>query len=310
MKLIDIFESEQVTNYLHLQKTEMNDQQFLQLLAIRPSEINIILSRVVDFIKNTGTKGKHELITDILEVLERSTASRKFVGLGLMSEYSLFKGLPVRRGDQFESMPDIGTPVDYQSQDVISSWTTNAPEAKKLSTEYDATKGEPIGGLVLQTKVDSGKLLFDINAVIKVCRSKLNLLNQYNTNAAPGKSLSKENINFLATQAPLFYGNYEVITDNSISHLKVFDKWTWSEENGKKQPKWEGDNMTAPSNEVQPPVPNETDTEQTFSKPQIQPPQPNAAIQESLKRKFNTILTEAKETSSMTQKIGFLRLLV
>jgi len=290
MDLINIFEAQQVSQYLHLERVEMNDQQFMQLLAIRPSEINIILSRVTDIVKGTGTKSKRDLTMDVLDVLSRSAAARKFVGFGLAQEYKIFKGFPVRRGDQFENLPAIGSQVDFASQDVISSWTTNASESKKLATDYDADKGEPVGGIVLETKVDSGQLLFDVNAVIKVCRSKLNQINQYNTQAAPGKSLSKENTNFLGTEAPLYYQTYEIVTDNTVTHLRVFDTWTWDTADGKKVPKWKGDSSAQATDPTQPPTPQPSDSEET-KKPVSQPPGQVNSVQESkLSRMFESIV--------------------
>lgn len=236
-----IFESDAVTGFLALQRTEMDDQTFMKLLALKPGEVNIVLARVATFIRNDSRdKTRKELINEILEVLERSAVARKFVGIGLKQEYRLFKGFPVRKGDPYEQMPNSGSELILKPTEVYIGWSTDSGKAREDGVSYDATKGEPVGGLLVETHIDSNKILFDVNAVLNAIKSKLALINQYNAHAAPGKSISKTNTDFLATEAPAYHGPWEVITSNKIVNTRVADKWNWDNAGGKKVPKWVG----------------------------------------------------------------------
>lgn len=238
-KIKILFESEEPTGYLPLKHVEIDDNTLLQHLAIKPSEINIILARTASFIKQDDKqKSKQQLINDILQVLERSDVSREFVGIGLKQDYTLYKGFPVRKGDPYESMPNANSELDLKPTQLYIGWTSNVEKAREMGVQYDQTKGEPIGGLLVKAHVDSTKILFDINAVLNVVKNKKALLEQYNAHAAPGKSLSKTNIEFLSNNIPEYNGVWEIITTNKVLKTIVVDKWNWDSSTGKKTPKW------------------------------------------------------------------------
>jgi len=234
-----LFETENAdTGPLTLKKTTIDDATLIKHLGIKPSEINIILARVTSFIQNDPQKNKKDLINDILEVLERSAVAREFVGIGLLDEYKLYKGFPVRSGDPYESMPNPNSELVLKPSELYIGWTTELSKAREDSIRYDAAKGEPIGGLLVNVHVDSTKILFDINALIKTVKAKKPIIEQYNTQAAPGKSISKSNIEFLANSAPFYYGQWEILTTNKITTVTVINKWKWDETSGKKEVKW------------------------------------------------------------------------
>lgn len=234
-KMIRLFEAHEDTGFLTLKKTEIDDATLLQHLAIKPTEINIILARVVSFIKGDAEKQKKELINDILEVLERSAVAREFVGIGVQQEYRLYKGFPVRKGDPYESMQDPGSEMNLKPSELFIGWMTDSTKAREDSIKYDAAKGEPIGGLLVDVHVDISKVLFDINAVIRTVKAKKAVLDQYNQQSAPGKSLSKTNSDFLANDAPIYHGMWEIITTNKVTTVRVMDKWIWD---AQKKVKW------------------------------------------------------------------------
>lgn len=278
-----LFESSSVTGYLTLNKIELDDNTYIEMLKLKPGEINIILARTTSFIKNEGEKSKKDLINDILEVLERSSIARKFVGHGLEENYNLFRGFPVRTGDPYETMPDAGNELTLKPSEVFISWTTDATKSREDSSKYDVNKGEPIGGLVVDTHVDSTKILFDVNAVIRSIKSKLQIINTYNQNAAPGKSLSKNNIDFLGTVAPFYHGEYEVLTTNQIVNTRVLDKWTWDTVDGQKKIKWAGSAQKQPQQQETPPQETEEIKQNTLSQ------QKQQQVNENLKRLFENI---------------------
>ena len=212
-KIKQLFESDGViSGFLTLKKTEIDDVTFIKHLSIKPSEINIILARTVSFIKGDPQKTKKELINDILEVLERSTVAREFVGIGVQQEYRLYKGFPVRKGDPYDMMPEPNSEMQLKPSELFIGWMTDASKARDDSIKYDAAKGDPIGGLLVDVHVDVSKILFDINAVIKTVKAKKALIDKYNLQAAPGKSISKSNTEFLANDAPYYHGQWEIIT--------------------------------------------------------------------------------------------------
>ncbi len=237
-KMRKLFEADQNTGFLTLKKVEIDDATLMNHLGIKPTEINIILARVASFIKGDPEKAKKDLINDILEVLERSGVAREFVGLGIQQEYHLYKGFPVRHGDPYESMSEPGNDMNLKPSELYIGWSTDGAKSREDSIKYDAAKGEPIGGLLVDVHVDSSKLLFDINAVIRIVKAKKALLEQYNNKAAPGKSLSKTNIEYLSTEAPFYYGMWEIITTNQVVTVRVMDKWTWDSATGQKKVKW------------------------------------------------------------------------
>jgi hypothetical protein len=262
-KMIKLFEANEDTGFLTLKKTEIDDATLLQHLAIKPTEINIILARVVSFIKGDAEKTKKDLINDILEVLERSAVAREFVGIGVQSEYRVYKGFPVRKGDPYESMQDPGSEMTLKPSELFIGWTTDAEKAREDSIKYDAAKGEPIGGLLVDVHVDISKVLFDINAVIRTVKAKKAIIDQYNQQAAPGKSLSKTNSDFLSNDAPIYHGMWEIITTNKITTVRVMGKWTWDTTTGQKKVKW------------------------TSSQPQTTPQQ--AQVKENIQKMFESV---------------------
>lgn len=237
-----IFEGYDASGYLTLKKTELDEQNFIKLLSIKPSEINILLARVVSLIKEETPDGKtkKDLINDILEVLERSSTARQFVGLGALEQYKLFKGFPVRKGDPYESMPEPGEELVLKPSDVYISWSTDGKFAREKAIEYDSAKGDPIGGLMVEVHVDVAKILFDVNALLRTVKSKYQVILKYNAQAAPGKSLSKTNTEYLATQAPLYHGAYEIVSLNQVTTVRVVDKWVWDTNGGNKKIEWVG----------------------------------------------------------------------
>jgi hypothetical protein len=278
-----IFEANAISGYLYLQKTDMDDATLMKLLSLKPGEINIILSRAASFIRNDSKdKSRKELINEILEVLERSAVARKFVSLGLKQDYRLFRGFPVRKGDTYESLPAPGTDIALKPTEVYIGWSTDPAKAREEGVTYDATKGEPVGGLLVEGHVDSNKTLFDINAVLNAVKAKLNVINQYNSSAAPGKSISKTNTDFLATEAPAYHGQWEVITSNKIVNVRVIDKWTWDADGNQKVPRWIGD--AQPKQDQQP---TDAEPEQTPATAPTPPQTPQqVAVQENIRKLF------------------------
>lgn len=273
-----LFESDEVTGYLTLRKTEVDDKQFVQMLGIKPSEINIILARVSSFIKNDDPqKSKKDLINDILEVLERSSVARQFVGIGVQQEYHLFKGFPVRAGDPYEHMPEAGQELVLHPSEVYIGWTSDNAKAREDAVKYDASKGEPIGGLLIDVHVDVTKILFDINAVIQTVKAKYPLIQQYNQAAAPGKSLSKSNTTFLANDAPLYKGQWEIISTNKVINARVVDKWIWDNSSSQKTIKWVSSDKVPVQDETpeeQPEASPEPNAVQSQAGPELEPETP------------------------------------
>lgn len=291
-----LFESDQVTGYLTLQKLEMSDDQFLKLLAVKPSELNTVIARVASFIKEDETqKTKKDLINDILEVLERSTAARQFVSVGVQQNYQLFKGFPVRKGDPYDHMPEPSTELVLKPSELYIGWTTDGSKAREDAVKYDVSKGDPIGGLLVDVNVDVTKLLFDVNAVIRTIKSKYKLIEQYNAQAAPGKALSKTNTHFLATEAPVYSGRWEIVTTNKVVNVRIVDKWTWDSTTGEKKIKWIADDKTTPEQEPvedsTPAKPEVVPQEQPQQEqPPAEPQQPEQAkkLQERIMRLFES----------------------
>lgn len=291
-KIQFLFESDQVTGYLTLQKLEMSDDQFLKLLSIKPSELNTVIARVVSFVKEDETqKTKKDLINDILEVLERSTAARQFVSLGVQQNYQLFKGFPVRKGDPYDHMPDPSSELGLKPSELYIGWTTDGSKAREDAVKYDVSKGDPIGGLLVDVNVDVTKVLFDVNAVINTVKSKYKLIEQYNNQAAPGKAISKTNTQFLATQAPEYTGKWEVVTTNKVVNVRVVDKWVWDTSTSEKKIKWVADAQTTPEKEpVADTVPDKAEVapaQPTEQQPtQQEQPDQNKKLQERIMRLF------------------------
>lgn len=261
-KLLRLFENNDAGSYLTLNKQEISDDNFIKLLGIKTSEINIILARVVEFIKNEdNTKIRKDYINDILDVLERSATARQFVGIGLNKDYSLFKGFPVRNGDTYSHMPEPNSEMNLKPTEIYIGWTTDIEKSREDAVKYDTSKGEPIGGLLVNVHVDSSKLLFDINSVIRVVKSKYNLITKYNQMAAPGKSLSKNNTEYLSKNAPEYRGMWEVVTTNKIVNVIIKDKWVWDNpESGEKKVKWIASNSPEKQETQQQPVPQPNQT--------------------------------------------------
>ena len=250
-KLKYLFEAEEQTGFVTLKKTEIDDATLIKHLSVKPTEINIILARVASFIKGDREKAKKDLINDILEVMERSALAREFVGIGIQQNYHLFKGFPVRKGDPYEAMQDPNSEMVLKPSELYIGWMTDGSKAREDSIRYDAAKGEPIGGLLVDASVDTSKILFDINSVINTVKAKINVLNQYNNQAAPGKSLSKTNLEFLANDAPLYHGMWEIITTNKVTTVRVLDKWVWDQASGQKKVKWVVGTQQAPTQQQQ-----------------------------------------------------------
>ena len=285
-KIKMLYESDAPTGYLPLKKVELPDNVLLQHLAIKPSEINIILARTVTFIKQDDPqKTKQQLINDILQVLERCDVAREFVGLGLKQDYTLYKGFPVRNGDPYDIKSAANSELALKPTQLYIGWTSNIEKAREMGIQYDQTKGEPVGGLLVKTHVDPTKILFDINAVIQVVKTKKAVLDQYNAHAAPGKSLSKTNIEFLSTNIPEYNGIWEIITTNKVLNTTVVDKWNWDTATGKKTPKWTEPTQTEPVAKTVP-EPQQAAPPETPAQPQQSPE--SQKLQENIMRIFES----------------------
>lgn len=238
-RILQLFESDVIAPQPHLQKEEISDEQFVRLLAVKPGDINIILARTVSIIKNNEpTKTKKQLIDEILEVLDRSKASRLFVGVGLQESYHLYKGIPVRKGDQYEVLPTQGDEIQLEKPGIYQSWVTDAPMSRQISTSFDPMKGDPIGGMIVDTHVDENRLYFDVNAVIRACKIKMDVIRNYNNVAAQGKAISNKNVDYLSSESAYYHDIYEVATDPDVLNVRVVDTWSWVVKNGKKVPAW------------------------------------------------------------------------
>ena len=220
------------TNWLLLNKTpELSEDELFKLYSTKPGEINIILSRTVQFLKEDHPgKTKRDVIIEILEVLNRSYVARKLIGTGLKDNYKLFKGFPVRQGDEHENLPDPNNEINLKPKDNFLSWTSDATEARASGATWDSTKGDPIGGLLVELNIDSSKILFDVNAVTNFVKLNLDSLNKYNTRAAPGMAISKNNIEYFSKESQYYTGDYEVIVPSSINVVNVADKWVKTEQ--------------------------------------------------------------------------------
>lgn len=222
-----LFESSQ---WIPLEKKDLTDDQLIKLYSTKPGEINIILARVAELIKGDHPgKTKRDVMIEILEVLGRSFVARQVFGTGLQDNYRLFKGFPVRNGDEHDDMPEPNIEIQLKPKDSFLSWTTSATQGREDGATYDSTKGEPIGGLLVDTAIDSGKILFDVNAVTRFVKSKINSLNLYNQRAAPGMAISQANIDYFIKEAQAYTDKYEVMTPTAISNVKVADRWTRDE---------------------------------------------------------------------------------
>lgn len=238
-KILKLFEENVITRQPNLKKVEVDDQKLYKILASKPGDINIILARTVSIIKdNEPSKTKKELIDDILEVLDRSYASRLFVGIGLKSSYHLYKGFPVRYGERFSKLPDQGNEIELDREGLYQTWVTESTSARKIATVYDPSKGEPIGGLLVDSHVDDERIYFDINAVIRTCKITSDEIANYNLKAAQGKAISNKNIDFLSSETSYYNDIYEVVTDPNVVNVRVVDTWTWDDSSGQKLPQW------------------------------------------------------------------------
>lgn len=270
-RIIELFEST-IAPQPKLKKVELSDEQFQRVLAAKPGDINIILARVVAIIEDSDPeKSKKELTDDILETLDRSQAARMFEGVGLKEQYHLFRGFPVRVGEPHERLPSQGEDIEIDKNVQYQSWTTDAATGREIATTYDQTKGEPVGGLLVDTHVQDEKILHDINAVMRTCKIKRNAIVQYNQKAAQGKAISEKNVDKLI-QMSEYNGIYEVLTSSEISHVRVTDVWTWDESTGTKTPQWQ---TTADAN-PEPEVPAEPEQDvaaqqQSAERPVAQP---------------------------------------
>jgi hypothetical protein len=238
-RILQLFEARVIAPQERLKKIELSDEQFYKVLASAPGDINIILARTVSLLTgDEPDKSKRELTNDILDALDRSQAARMFVGIGLKDDYHLFRGFPVRKGEKFDILPDQGTNIELDPHVEFQSWTTQASEAREIATVYDPAKGEPIGGLLVDTHINETSLYHDVNAVLRACRIKLRAISKYNVHAAQGKAISKDNVDMLA-ETSAYYGIYEVLTHPGIVHVRVMDKWTWSTGEGGRTPRWQ-----------------------------------------------------------------------
>lgn len=229
--------------WLLLKKEEMTDDEFINLLGTKAPEINILLARTVEFLKNNHpSKSKRDMILEILEVLNRSYVARKFIGVGLHNNYKLFKGFPVRRGDEHDNLPSPGSEIKLKPKDTFISWTTDATHARESSAKYDNTKGEPIGGLLVELSLDSDKILFDFNAVINTVKQKYGLIKKYNNQAEPGMAISKNNTSYLAKEASKYNGDYEIISPTDYNSVIIIDNWEWNQVDGGKTVEWKTSN--------------------------------------------------------------------
>lgn len=250
-KIIELFESNTISRQPRLAKRELSDQQFVRVLAAAPGDINIILARAESLINGHETKSKKQLTHDILEVLERSEAARLFMGVGLKDEYHLFRGFPVRLGEKFADIPDQGSEIKLDQQVFYQVWTTDPTTGRKIATTYDPAKGEPLGGLLVDTHVSSNALYHDVNAIIRTCKIKLNTIRNYNLNSAQGKAISNKNTDFLATETSAYHDIYEILTPPGVVHVKVTDNWHWDAQGDKRVPKWKTVNDANKEKEVE-----------------------------------------------------------
>jgi hypothetical protein len=235
--ILKLFESDTISQQPHLKKIDIEDTKFMKVLSAKPGDINTLLARTSSIIKNDdASKTKGQIITEILEILERSPATRMFVGVGLKSSYHIYKGFPVRYGEKFAKLPDQGQEIEIDQSGNFHAWTTNAVNSRKIATSFDPAKGEPIGGVLADTHIDDSRIFFDVNAVIRTCKIKLQIIRNYNLKAAQGKAISIKNTDFLATEADYYQDMYEIITDINVINTKVVDTWTWNKST--KQPVW------------------------------------------------------------------------
>jgi len=235
----------------HLKKIELSEEKVHKILASKPGDINIILARTVSIITgNEPEKTKKQLIDEILEVLERSEASRLFVGMGIKEEYHVFKGFPVRSGEKFQDLPDQGTEIKLDKGGFYQSWTTDPVDAREISTTYDPLKGDPVGGLLVDAHITDQKLFFDVNAMIRSCKMNFDNIRAYNNIAAQGKAISSKNVDVLATEVQKYTGIYEILSDPNVVHVRVVDKWTWAKSNGENIPQWQTKKGREPKEEV------------------------------------------------------------
>jgi len=222
-----LFES---TQWITLEKKDLTDDQLMKLYSTKPGEINIILARTAELMKNDHPgKTKRDVIIEILEVFGRSFVARQVFGIGLQDNYRLFKGFPVRNGDEHDDMPEPNNDIHLKPKDSFISWTTSATQSREDGATYDATKGDPIGGLLVETSIDSNKVFFDVNSVSNFVKSKLNSLNLYNQRAEPGMAISQTNIDYFVKEAQVYIDKYEVLTPTSIVNVKISDKWVRDE---------------------------------------------------------------------------------
>lgn len=284
--------------WLLLSKPDKIDEQTLnKIYSTKPGEINIILSRVVDFIKGEHPgKTKRDIIVEILDVLARSFFARQFVSLGLNQNYKLFKGFPVRKGDPYDFMPDSGHELKLQPKDQFLSWTTDASSARETGATFDATKGDPIGGMLVRIDVDSPKILFDINAVMRAVKNNYKTISAYNDRAAPGMSLSKTNTEYLANEAQYYVGDYEVITQATHNVVHVVDKWEWKGEGEGRTVHWiDSDKKEAPEQTEQP------------EQPKQEPKQEEKPMNESVNYSQDDNLLEGEVMDFFSRAFGTLR---
>jgi hypothetical protein len=243
-----LFESMQ---WLLLQKPEnISEDELMKLYSIKPGEVNIILARTAEFLKDDHPgKTKRDVIIEILEVLSRSYVARKLIGTGLKDNYKLFKGFAVRHGDEHDNMPDPKSEIQLKPKDTFISWTTDATKGRENGATWDSTKGDPIGGLLVEASVDSGKILFDVNAVTNFVKQNINTLTKYNQQAAPGMAISETNMEYFVKEAPYYSGDYEVITPTTVNTVQVTDRWT-PDESGTVQ--WQMSDIEDKSDEENP----------------------------------------------------------
>jgi hypothetical protein len=233
-----LFESNVGGGWLLLKAPENpSKENFKQLLATKPGEINIIIDRVTDFIKGS-VEDKRGKIVEILKVLSRSYVARTFVGYGLKDEYIVYKGFPVREGDANSDMPNPGSELMLEAKDTFLSWTSSPTDAREISTSYDNIKGPPKGGLVVKITTGNDNILIDINAVVEAVRANYESIIEYNNAAASGMAISKKNCEFLAREAKLYTGDYEVVLPSVLNKCIVEAKWVWSGEGDAKKIQW------------------------------------------------------------------------
>jgi hypothetical protein len=246
--LVQLF-NESVSNFLLLSKTkQLNDAQLKKLFNIKPGELNIILARMVELLKDDHPgKTKRDVIIDILKVVSRSPVAKTFIGIGLKDNYVLYKGFPIRKGDSLDHLPEPNNEVEVSPKDTFINWTTDASKAREMATLFDPSKGTPIGGLVVKITVDPSKLFLDVNAIITAVKKTINIIQNYNLAATPGKSLSKSNTDYLATEAPLYHDTYEIVTPNKYNKVIVEDTWYWKENNGSKNIEWKSSDKKDPT---------------------------------------------------------------